>query len=184
MSRIFHFRTLRCPNSFVFMVLTGTLLAALGCSESKEKRPSPLRIDSIQSGGNLLRIEYSSPRVRGRKIFGSGEDALVQYDEMWRTGANEATVFSTDQDIRIDTFDVPKGKYALFTIPGESTWRIMLNKEWNQWGSYHYKDSLDVVQMVVQVEKLDSSNEDMEFYFEENALKFRWEKVGWSIPIN
>lgn len=132
----------------------------------------------------MIRIEYSSPGVKGRKIFGFGEDYLVQYNQMWRTGANEATTLATEKDLMIDTLILPKGKYALFTIPGDDTWEMIINQEWNQWGTHNHNDSLDVIRLSITPIKLDSPQEQMTFSLSNDALNFKWENIGWSIPLN
>jgi hypothetical protein len=138
----------------------------------------------LSIGNNILNIEYSSPSVRDRKIFGSSEDYLVEFGKIWRTGANEATTFSTLEDIKIDTFDLPKGKYALFTIPNENSWEIIFNKEWSQWGTHNRKDSLDAVRLFVKPVTTDSIYEQMQFILEDQTLKFYWDNLSWTIPIN
>ncbi|MEQ9404661.1 MAG: DUF2911 domain-containing protein [Cyclobacteriaceae bacterium] len=184
MKTITRFRTLCCSDLAIYYIIACLVLVGTGCSQSPEKRPSPIRLDSGQVGSAQLKIEYSSPRVRGRKIFGLGDSYLVQYSEIWRTGANEATILSSSEDIRLDTFLLPKGKYSLFTIPGPKSWEVIINKEWDQWGAYYRKDSLDIIRLIVPAETQTSNEENMEFNFDNNALNFKWEKVSWSIPIN
>lgn len=184
MRKLTQFRTLCCSNSVTSLIVVGTILASYGCSQSPEKRPSPLKADSTQIGINKIHIQYSSPSIRGRKIFGTGEEFLEQYGKVWRTGANDATVFTNNVDIKIDTFLLPRGKYALFTIPDNDSWEIIFNKEWDQWGSYYHKDSLNILRVKVDVETFDSNQEQMKFYFEDESLKFRWANLGWTLPIN
>ncbi len=184
MKELAQIRTLCCSNSSITIAIVGLLLFSSSCTQSPENRPSPLRTDSTTLGTNVIRIEYSSPSVRGRKIFGSGEDFLVPYGEVWRTGANEATALSTEQDILIDTFLLPKGKYALFTIPDEDSWEVIINEDWNQWGTYNRQESLDVVRLFVAPIYFDSSYEKMTFSLKDQSLSFSWESIGWSIPIN
>lgn len=184
MRKVTQFRTLYCSNSVMYLAVISTFLGSYGCTQTTENRPSPLRSDSTQIGINKLHIEYSSPSVRNRKIFGIGEQYLEQYGEIWRTGANDATVFTNNVDIKIDTFLLPRGKYALFTIPNEKSWEIILNKEWDQWGSYYLKDSLNVLRIKVEVKNLNSNQEQMQLYFADESLNFRWAKISWSLPIS
>lgn len=184
MKTVTQIRTLCCPNSTICLVLVCAAFSISSCTETPENRPSPLRSDSTEIAGSFIQIEYSSPRVRNRKIFGIGDDYLEQYGKVWRTGANDATVLSTSADIRLDTFLLPKGKYSLFTIPGPKTWEIIINKEWNLWGSYYRKDSLDFFRIKVPATTYTKNQENMEFNFTNEALNFRWETVGWSLPIN
>ena len=185
MKKLDQFRTHCCSNSFILSIgIIAVSLGTIGCSTSPEKRPSPLKTDSTLIGQNKLFVEYSSPSVRQREIFGEGDDFLVPFGKMWRTGANDASLFITSQDIKLDTFSLPKGKYSLFTIPGEDKWEIIFNKEWDQWGTYNYKDSLDALRIQVSPEFFDSSQEQMQIFFEEEFLKFRWDNIGWSIWVN
>jgi len=154
------------------------------CTSNPHKRPSPLRSDSAMVHGVEAYIEFSSPGVKDRKIFGEGDEFLVPYGEMWRTGANEATYVSFADEILVDSFKLDSGSYSIFTIPNEPQWTVIFNKEWNQWGSYNYKDSLDVFRLKVTPRYADQSQERMLFYFAEDSLKFRWDKVRWALPLN
>ena len=157
------------------------MLAA--CSSDPEKRPSPLRIDSAKVGETLITITYSSPGVKGRKIFGAGPDHLVQYGEIWRTGANDATYITLDKKLTIDTFTLNAGRYAIFTIPNHDEWTDIFNQEWDQWGSYGYSQEKDLFRTKVTLKTTKTSTERMKFFFEGDSLKFSWEKSFWSIPI-
>ncbi|MDB0011133.1 DUF2911 domain-containing protein, partial [Flavobacteriales bacterium] len=80
-----------------------------------------------------ISIDYGSPSVKGRKIWG----ALVPFDKIWRAGANEATTFLTDKDIIVEGEKLPAGKYSLFIIPNEKKCIIIFNKKAKQWGAYN-----------------------------------------------
>jgi hypothetical protein len=97
-------------------------------------------------GGCHLHIEYSSPGVRGRKIWGE----LVPYDKVWVTGAHSATAITITKAIRMGGTTIPAGKYALFTIPGTGSWTVIINKNPNQHQADNYKQSEDVVRLTVQ----------------------------------
>ena len=86
--------------------------------EDKSKRPSPPATAAGKIRSSTITISYSSPSVKGRKIFGG----LVPYGQVWRAGANEATIFSTDKDIEVEGKKLPAGKYSLFMTPGEKEW--------------------------------------------------------------
>ncbi|MEQ9467230.1 MAG: DUF2911 domain-containing protein [Ekhidna sp.] len=155
----------------------------LGCSPSSQNKPSPLRSDSTSIQGVDAYIEFSSPGVKDRKIFGEGADFLVPYGELWRTGANNATFISLAGDMMIDSLLLDSGSYSIFTIPAQHEWTIILNREWKQWGSYHYKDSLDALRINVRPRYSDQSQERLLFYFADDSLKFRWDKVRWAISL-
>jgi len=184
MKRLSQIRTYNRSKSATICFITLACLLQYQCSPSEQNRPSPLRYDSAKVHGMDAYIEFSSPGVKDRKIFGSGEEYLVPFGKMWRTGANDATFVSFSDDIMVDTFKLESGSYALFTIPNEDNWTIIFNSEWNQWGSYDQKDSLDVFRLNVRPRYADQSQERMLFYFADDSLKFRWDKVRWAIPLN
>ena len=95
-----------------------------------DKSFSPEEEVTYASGDLTVRVFYNRPYKKGREIFGS----LVPYDKVWRTGANEATTFETNKDLLIEGRTLKKGKYSLWTIPGEESWTIILNSEYGQWG--------------------------------------------------
>ena len=176
------FRTLLRTKSAVtssFLIL----LLTLSCKSDPENRPSPLRVENGKIDSVSITLTFSSPSVRGRKIFGRGEDYLEPYGELWRTGANKATSFEASNDLIIDSVFVNAGTYSIFTIPNEENWTLILNKNWDQWGEYNYQDTLDVLRIQVPVTKLTSSKEQMRLFVEDNSLKFEWEYTSWRVPI-
>lgn len=165
-------------SDYFFIFTFSLLLATFSCSTKKDKRPSPLTIDSTVVSGTHLKIVYSSPAVRDRKIW----DGLVPFDTIWRTGANAATYLSTSMDIKIAGKNLPKGKYSIFTIPKDTNWTIIFNKEWDQWGSYNYNADLDIFRLSINPKKIDFQ-ERMTFKFIESQLVFSWENLSYSLPI-
>ena len=148
--------------------------------EDKSQRPSPPRTSSANIDGVMVSIEYSSPAVKGRKIFGE----LEPYDKLWRTGANEATIFSTNGDLRVNGQMLPKGDYALFTIPTEQDWTIIFNKESNQWGAYNYDPSLDELKITVTPEETSTVTERLLFNVSEGgSVEFAWETARFILQI-
>lgn len=177
-------RTVFCSNSVFFSaVVIFCSFSELSCTDQKE-RPSPLKSDSTQLADIQMSIEYSSPGVRQRDIFGIGSGYLVPYRKLWRTGANKATSIHFDQDIIIDTVRINKGKYSIFSIPDAKTWEVIFNQDHEQWGSSYYQESLDVLRIRVAVKSFEDLEERMQFYFQNDSLKFRWEYIGWSIPFS
>ena len=124
------------------------LVAVLGVAttavaqKDKSKRPSPPATATATVGEKTITIEYSQPAVKGRKVWGN----LVPYGEVWRTGANETTSMEVSADVEVQGQALPKGKYALFTLPGEKEWTIILNKT-IAWGAYSYKQNEDVLRV-------------------------------------
>jgi len=100
--------------------------------------------------GVAVVVEYGRPSVGGRAIWG----ALVPYGQVWRAGADEATTISFDRDVKIEGQALPKGTYALFTIPGESSWTVIFSKTAKQWGAYDYDAKQDALREKARAERL------------------------------
>src|SRR5713226_5403040 len=97
----------------------------------KPARPSPAaKATCALSDGKTITVDYSSPRAKGRKIFGD----LVPYGQVWRTGANEATTFVTGADLTVEGKDIPAGSYTIFTVPAADKWTLIVNKRTGEWG--------------------------------------------------
>jgi hypothetical protein len=107
---------------------------------------SPKASVSQVVGTCSVTIDYHSPRVRNRTVWGE----LVPFGEVWRTGANEATTISFSQDVKVSGNPVPAGKYALFTIPGREKWTVILNSRHNQMGAFDYSPKEDVLRFDVR----------------------------------
>jgi len=94
------------------------------------KSHSPKETVKYTEGSTLISVTYSRPYKKGREIYGG----LIPFDKVWRTGANECTVFTTSVDLTIDGKNLPAGKYSLFTIPGSNSWQVIWNKNEYDWG--------------------------------------------------
>jgi hypothetical protein len=129
--------------------LTSLLFAftVLASCQEKSKPSPPAQAQCKFSDGKTITINYSSPRAKGRKVFGE----LVPYGEVWRTGANEATTFVTDANLGVGGKDVPAGSYTIFTVPNADKWTLIVNKKTGEWGiPYKYEgDELARVDMKV-----------------------------------
>jgi len=147
-------------------------------------RPSPSAKVSQVIGLTEVSVEYSSPAVKGRKIWGG----LVPYDQMWRTGANQATKITFSRDVTFGDKPVPAGSYALFTIPSKAAWTVILNKKADQAGTGRdYKAELDLLRMQTHP-KPAPHRERLTFLFadftdDKGTLDLEWEKLRLSIPI-
>ncbi|HRG52961.1 MAG TPA: DUF2911 domain-containing protein [Bacteroidia bacterium] len=159
------------------------LTVAGNAQEDKSKRVSPpLEATATTDAGVKITINYSAPNVKGREIWGT----LVEFDKVWRTGANEATTFEVDKDVTIEGHKLAKGKYALFTIVpkdgGEVT--VILNKEANQWGAFKYKESQDALRFKVKSSKAGDVQEELKFEVEKSGkVDFAWEKLRFSFNV-
>lgn len=140
---------------------------------AQKKRPSPAATAEGTINGAKITINYSQPSAKGRKIMGG----LVPYGEVWRTGANEATVFETDKAIKVEGKELAAGKYELFTIPGESEWVIIFQNYAKQWGHFSYKESNDVLRVTVKSGKSNSFVETFEIKVSNDGVTMAWENT-------
>jgi hypothetical protein len=144
---------------------------------------SPRDSVELSLGGHRISVNYGRPLARGRKIMGS----LVPYNDVWRTGANEATTFVTDVDLVVGTVTVPRGAYSLYTLPSRTTWRLIINKETGQSGLvYHRK--LDLARVNMKKQALKDFVERFTISLEgtgqrSGLLKLEWEKTSLSVPL-
>ena len=150
------------------------------------KMPAPSPTQTIKQDFALGNIEltYSRPSIKGRKIFGD----LVPYNAVWRTGANGATIIKFNDAVEINGKRIDTGSYALYTIPADGMWEIILNKGISNWGSNGYKQSDDVVRFKVPTMKIKEGIETFTMQFanikpESCELHIMWDKTGVSIPI-
>ena len=151
--------------------------------EDKSKRPSPPATATGKVMGATITIDYSSPGVKGRKIWGG----LVPYDKVWRAGANEATIFETDKEIKIEGKSLPAGKYSLYAIPGEKVWVIIFNSQTGQWGVKDDESTTevpanDVLRVTVKPEKSAAFIERMKFVVDKNGFALEWENL--KVPVS
>lgn len=145
--------------------------------------PSPAASVSQTFGITKIDINYSSPGVKGRQIWGS----LVPYDTVWRTGANQATNITFSTDVMINGTTVKKGKYALFTIPGRNSWTFILNSDADQFGAFNYKKTLDVVRVPATPQMADMK-ERMTFTIDPTSdstatVTLWWDKLKVSFTV-
>ena len=152
--------------------------SAAPSAENPATRLSPPATSAGTIGQANVTINYGSPSVRGRKIWG----ALVPYSVVWRSGANEATTFETDKDLKIEGKTLPKGKYAFFTIPTETKWTIIFNKVPDQWGAFHYEQSKDILRVKVSSKKSTEMKERLEYAITDGKITLMWENL--EVPIS
>jgi hypothetical protein len=145
-------------KQLLFSLLALVSISALA-QQDKSKRPSPPALVTQKiKNGTTITIDYSQPSLKGRAI---GTE-IAPYGEVWRTGANEATVFEIDRDVKIEGQDLPAGKYSLYRIPGEKEWVFIFNKTWKQWGTV-YKQEEDALRVKVKPGRSKTSTEKMTF---------------------
>jgi len=138
-------------KKLIALLVSGVALSLSGLSAQEAKKidfpqASPLASIKERVGVTDVSVEYSRPSARERKIFGG----LVPYGAVWRTGANAATKMTFSTDVKLGGAAVPAGTYALFTIPGEAEWTVILSKVSDEWGSYTYNQKDDQARVKVK----------------------------------
>ncbi len=152
----------------VAMLLTALFTNTANAQQDKSKRPSPPAVATQElTSGALINIDYSQPSIKGRTI---GKDIEPKDGEVWRTGANEATVFETSKAVKINGKELPAGKYALLTISGKESWTIIFNKTWKQWGAFSYKQADDALRIDAKAQKATAFAEKMTFTIDKTGL--------------
>ncbi|HEV7331040.1 MAG TPA: DUF2911 domain-containing protein [Flavisolibacter sp.] len=167
-------------------LLFATILFATISADAQQLRtpaPSPTQTVLQDFGISSVQLIYSRPAMKGRKIFGD----LVPYGKVWRTGANQATRIKFNDDVSIGGKPLKAGEYALFTIPNENEWEIIINKGSENWGTV-YKQEDDLLRVKVKPTKLNNAVESFTMQFENlkptsTDLTIVWDKTAVSIPI-
>lgn len=151
--------------------------------QDKSKRPSPPGTAEVTLKGKAVKIDYSRPSMKGRKIFGG----VVPYGKVWRTGANEATALTTAVDLTIGGTKVPAGSYTLYSFPTENSWKLIINKQTGQWGT-EYDEKQDLARVDLKTSKLDKPVEQFTISFEKTGddsanLILDWENTRGSVAV-
>ena len=129
----------------------------------------------------MVTIDYSQPSIKGRTI---GKDLEPKKGEVWRTGANEATVFETSKDIKVNGSTLSAGKYALFSLADEGEWTIIFNKTANQWGAYDYKMADDALRVKAKATKGNPSAEKFTIAMDaDGTTKLLWGEHAVSFSL-
>lgn len=156
---------------------------------TKQNSPQAQVLFETKENGKDLKItvNYSRPYKKGRKIFGG----LVPFSETWRTGANEATVFTSSLDLKIQDKTLPAGKYTLWTVPGPESWQVVFNKKDYLWGiadkgKASRDPQFDALVIQVPVQKLPAIQEQFEIKIQELpqlAMNLSWDQTQVVVPF-
>lgn len=166
---------LRC---LLISLLVVAPLLTIAQNGNRINRPSPPAIASGKIGEAQVTIEYSSPAVKNRKVWGE----LVPYGKVWRAGANEATTIEFSQNVLIEGRHLAKGKYSIYTIPGENNWTVIFNKATGQWGT-EYDERQDALRVNVKPRKAAKMQERLAYVVAKNGILLRWENLELPVKI-
>ena len=161
------------------------LMALLGAAQAdKSSRPSPpAKATCALADGKTITVDYSSPRAKGRKIFGD----LVPYGEVWRAGANEATTFVTTADLMVGGTHVPAGSYTIFAVPNKEKWTLVISKKTGEWGIPYPGADKDLARVDMKVSATSSAVENFTIAFDKAAsgctLRMEWENTRATVDI-
>ncbi|MDX5482638.1 MAG: DUF2911 domain-containing protein [Hymenobacteraceae bacterium] len=161
------------------LLLVGFLMSTVAWGQQdKSQRASPPDSASGKIGDAMIKINYSSPSVKGRTIWGE----LVPYGEVWRSGANEATTVEVDQDVMVEGRELPAGRYSFYTIPGEDEWTVIFNKVADQWGTA-YDEGQDVLRVTATPRQSANMNERLIYDVTDDGIVLLWENVELPISV-
>ncbi len=160
---------------FSSVFLFFTVFSSTSAQDIELPRVSPKASVSYTIGMTEVSMHYSSPAVKERLIWGG----VVPYDKIWRGGANEATTLEFSTDVNIEGQTLRAGKYALFFIPGEKEWTVILNKNANQWGADKYDESLDAVRFTVEPKMNEGPQERLIYTIHDMKMDMGYIKLSW-----
>lgn len=180
----------RYKHSLLFLILS--LFLFIGCEEEPQepdpvRRKSPIAIAKVkhQPSDTYIKIVYGQPYKRNRQIFGN----IVSYNEVWRTGANEATELTTTKDILLGGERLSAGTYTLFSIPNiDDSWTIILNGTLGQWGAFDYDNSTDVLRVKASSREKNTVAEALTIEFSEiqddsTNILIQWDQTIVKVPV-
>ena len=161
------------------------LFATAAFAQMGGGKPSPAASATCDlGGGKTIKTDYSSPRMKGRKIYGG----LVPFGEVWRTGANEATTFVTSADVGVGGKTVPAGSYTIFTVPTADKWTLIINKTTGEWGIPYKYEGAELARVDMHVSKLPAPLENFTISYDKSpdgcTLRMDWETTRASVEIS
>jgi hypothetical protein len=169
-------------SAIASIVLSGLVVLPHLGAQPPAKRVSPHETITTTLNGKQVKIEYGRPYLKGRSL-----ESLAPGDKVWRLGADEATKLTTETDLRIGDLKVPKGSYALFAIPMESKWTLIVNKTADQWGAFSYDAAQDLGRVDLRVGKTSAPVEQFTMALDgsgkETNLKLMWGSVAANVSV-
>ena len=158
------------------LILLFTLVTFIACGQSSPAEKAEGTIDGIK-----ITIEYSSPRAKGRTIYGD----LVPYGEVWRAGANKNTTIEFSEDVKIEGTALAKGKYGFFIIPEKNgIWTVIFNNVNDSWGQFSYDKTKDALRVNVDASYLKEGKENLAYGIHKKGIKFAWADKTFKITVS
>jgi hypothetical protein len=168
----------------LFLVILLAALAACAVRADAQVLSPPAKTACKFTDGKTISVNYSSPRMRGRKIFGD----LVPFGEVWRVGADDATTFVPNVDVTLGGKTIPAGRYTMFALPTPNKWTLIVSKQIGEWGIPYPGAQFDFARMEMKVSKLSAPLENFTISFDASGtsctMKFDWETTRASIDIS
>jgi hypothetical protein len=169
-------------------ILAGLILASVALAAAQgdmSQKPSPPASAGCKlPDGKTIKTDYSSPRLRGRKMIGEHDP----YGKPWRMGANNATTFVTDADLTVEGKNVPAGSYTLFAIPNPDKWTLIINKKTGEWGIPYKYEADELARVDMKVSTLPSKLENFTISYEPSSngctMNVDWDMTRASVEIN
>ncbi len=167
----------------LFLILFLLEIASCAISADAQVLSPPAKTACKFADGKTISVNYSSPRMHGRKIFGD----LVPFGEVWRVGADDATTFVPNVDVTLGGKTVPAGRYTMFALPTPNKWILIISKQIGEWGIPYPGEKFDFARMEMKVSKLSAPLENFTISFDAAGnsctMKFDWELTRASVDI-
>lgn len=165
------------------LYVLAAIVSLIGAVAAQGNRVSPHETTELTVNGKKITVTYGRPYMKGRKIMGE----LVPYGQVWRTGADEATVLTTEANLLIGNLSVPKGSYAIFTLPSESGWKLIVNKVDKQFGAFDYDEKQDLGRVDMKVGKTSAPVEQFTITLAKSGnggvMKLEWENTSAAVDL-
>ena len=167
--------------TFLFAIASLSILS-LKAQTTPKPKPSPAaEVSAALANGTALSIKYSQPSLKGRT---PGKDIEPMMGKIWRAGANDATVFETSKDVKVNGQPLPAGKYSFFTLQDEKVTTLIFNKTWKQWGAFQYKEADDALRIVAKQTVASDSSEKLEYTISNKGLVvLKWGTINIEFTV-
>lgn len=163
------------------LVVSFSMLSSNAQTTPKPKPSPAAEVSAVLANGTSLSIKYSQPSLKGRT---PGKDIEPMMGKIWRAGANDATVFETSKDIKVNGQSLPAGKYAFFTLQNEKGTTLIFNKTWKQWGAFQYKEADDVLRIMAKQTVSSDSSEKLEYTISnKGVVVLKWGTINIEFTV-